>query len=282
MLGPSGSGKTTTLRLIGGFERPDAGRILLGGDGRDVAAAVRARRQHGVPGLRALPAHDGRGERRVRPEGQGRSAAAGGARGRGGARPRAAVGARRAQAGAALRRPAPARGARARARQRPAGAAPRRAARRPRPEAAPGDAGLPQGAAAGSRQDLRLRHARPGGGAGDERPHRRVQPGARRAGRLARRTSTSARRTEFVADFVGVSNIIERDGRRFTIRPEKIRMLEGQAPAGVSEEGASRRSCTSARSRATGSISTRAARSSSYVRISSRRLSRCSRSRDAP
>ena len=35
MLGPSGSGKTTTLRLIGGFERPDAGRILLGGD--DVA-----------------------------------------------------------------------------------------------------------------------------------------------------------------------------------------------------------------------------------------------------
>jgi putative spermidine/putrescine transport system ATP-binding protein len=31
MLGPSGSGKTTTLRLVAGFERPDAGRILLGG-----------------------------------------------------------------------------------------------------------------------------------------------------------------------------------------------------------------------------------------------------------
>jgi putative spermidine/putrescine transport system ATP-binding protein len=31
LLGPSGSGKTTTLRLIAGFERPDAGRILLGG-----------------------------------------------------------------------------------------------------------------------------------------------------------------------------------------------------------------------------------------------------------
>jgi putative spermidine/putrescine transport system ATP-binding protein len=31
MLGPSGSGKTTTLRLIAGFERPDAGRILLRG-----------------------------------------------------------------------------------------------------------------------------------------------------------------------------------------------------------------------------------------------------------
>ena len=36
MLGPSGSGKTTTLRMIAGFERPDAGAIEL--DGRDVAA----------------------------------------------------------------------------------------------------------------------------------------------------------------------------------------------------------------------------------------------------
>ncbi len=35
MLGPSGSGKTTTLRLIAGFEQPDSGQILLGGD--DVA-----------------------------------------------------------------------------------------------------------------------------------------------------------------------------------------------------------------------------------------------------
>ena len=31
MLGPSGSGKTTTLRLIAGFEQPDAGRVLLAG-----------------------------------------------------------------------------------------------------------------------------------------------------------------------------------------------------------------------------------------------------------
>jgi putative spermidine/putrescine transport system ATP-binding protein len=34
LLGPSGSGKTTLLRMIAGFERPDAGRIELGG--RDV------------------------------------------------------------------------------------------------------------------------------------------------------------------------------------------------------------------------------------------------------
>jgi putative spermidine/putrescine transport system ATP-binding protein len=36
MLGPSGSGKTTTLRLIAGFERPDSGSIELGGE--DVSA----------------------------------------------------------------------------------------------------------------------------------------------------------------------------------------------------------------------------------------------------
>ena len=32
LLGPSGSGKTTTLRMIAGFEQPDEGRILLGGE----------------------------------------------------------------------------------------------------------------------------------------------------------------------------------------------------------------------------------------------------------
>jgi putative spermidine/putrescine transport system ATP-binding protein len=35
MLGPSGSGKTTTLRMIAGFELPDSGTVELGG--RDVA-----------------------------------------------------------------------------------------------------------------------------------------------------------------------------------------------------------------------------------------------------
>ena len=37
MLGPSGCGKTTTLRMIGGFEYPDSGSILL--DGQDVTDA---------------------------------------------------------------------------------------------------------------------------------------------------------------------------------------------------------------------------------------------------
>jgi spermidine/putrescine transport system ATP-binding protein len=42
MLGPSGCGKTTTLRMIAGFETPDAGRILL--EGNDVSHVPPARR----------------------------------------------------------------------------------------------------------------------------------------------------------------------------------------------------------------------------------------------
>jgi putative spermidine/putrescine transport system ATP-binding protein len=37
--------------------------------------------------------------------------------------------------------------------------------------------------------------------------------------------------TDFVAGFIGISNLIERDGRHMTIRPEKIRLLaEGEEP----------------------------------------------------
>jgi putative spermidine/putrescine transport system ATP-binding protein len=46
--------------------------------------------------------------------------------------------------------------------------------------------------------------------------------------------------TEFVAGFVGVSNVLERDGRRFTVRPEKIRLLgehDEPAPGSISERG---------------------------------------------
>ena len=43
LLGPSGSGKTTTLRLLAGFETPDAGRVLVGGDDVTVVAPVSRR-----------------------------------------------------------------------------------------------------------------------------------------------------------------------------------------------------------------------------------------------
>jgi putative spermidine/putrescine transport system ATP-binding protein len=39
-------------------------------------------------------------------------------------------------------------------------------------------------------------------------------------------------RTEFVAGFIGTSNVLERDGRRFTVRPEKIHMLAEDAAEG--------------------------------------------------
>ena len=56
MLGPSGCGKTTTLRMIGGFEDPTEGRVLPRRRRRHRPAALQARRQHGLPVLRAVPA----------------------------------------------------------------------------------------------------------------------------------------------------------------------------------------------------------------------------------
>jgi putative spermidine/putrescine transport system ATP-binding protein len=44
--------------------------------------------------------------------------------------------------------------------------------------------------------------------------------------------------TEFVAGFIGISNVLEREGVRFVIRPEKLRILEPgeKAEAGMSVE----------------------------------------------
>src|SRR5437867_7265387 len=46
LLGPSGSGKTTVLRLLAGFETPDAGRIAIADE--DVTALPPARRRCGM------------------------------------------------------------------------------------------------------------------------------------------------------------------------------------------------------------------------------------------
>ena len=46
LLGPSGSGKTTTLRLLAGFESPDAGRVLV--DGEDVTGIEPVARRFGM------------------------------------------------------------------------------------------------------------------------------------------------------------------------------------------------------------------------------------------
>ncbi|MEO7986274.1 MAG: ABC transporter ATP-binding protein [Gemmatimonadales bacterium] len=46
LLGPSGSGKTTTLRLLAGFESPDAGRVIV--DGEDVTRVEPVARRFGM------------------------------------------------------------------------------------------------------------------------------------------------------------------------------------------------------------------------------------------
>ena len=193
MLGPSGSGKTTTLRLIAGFEKPDRGTIEL--DGQDVTALPPFERNVNTVfqdyalfphmtvagniayGLEVhAPCRARRSPRGCRRRcawcGSSRTASA---------------------AGAALRRPAPARRPGARHRQPAGGAAARRAARRARSQAPPGDAIRAQAHPGRGRHHLPLRHPRPGGSADDERPHRDLQSRPHRADRHARRRSTSGR-----------------------------------------------------------------------------------------
>ena len=226
MLGPSGSGKTTTLRMIAGFEDPSGGTIELAGEDvggvppydravntvfqdyalfphmtvgenvayglriAGVAKAERARRRDEALEMVRLP---GYGDRKP---------------------------------GRALRRPAPARRPGAGDRQPAPGAAARRAARRARPEAARADAGRAEGDPGRGRDHLRLRHPRPGRGADDERPDRRLQPGPDRAGQPAGRALRAARRPSSSPASSASPTCSSATARRFTIRPEKIQLLD--------------------------------------------------------
>ena len=67
LLGPSGCGKSTTLRMIAGFEEPDAGTHLDRRQGRHARAAQPARHRLHVPELRAVPASLGVRERGLWP-----------------------------------------------------------------------------------------------------------------------------------------------------------------------------------------------------------------------
>ena len=140
LLGPSGCGKTTLLRLLAGFEAPDAGRVLL--DGQDLAGVPPYRRPVNMMFQSyALFPHmtvAGNVAFGLKQDGLPKDEIA--------ARVEEMLalvqlsGFARAQAGPAFRRAAPARRARALARQAAEGAAARRAARRARPQAARGDA----------------------------------------------------------------------------------------------------------------------------------------------
>ena len=93
---------------------------------------------------------------------------------------------------AALRRPAPAHGARPRAGGRAARAAARRAVRRARREGPRRAARVAAAPARRGPRDDRARHARPGGGDGGRRPDRGDERRPHRAGRRARASSTSS------------------------------------------------------------------------------------------
>ena len=90
LLGPSGCGKTTTLRMIAGFERPSEGQILL--DGVDMAQTPPHKRNVNTvfQNYALFPHLTGRGERRVRPEVQERLEAGDARAGRAVARARGA------------------------------------------------------------------------------------------------------------------------------------------------------------------------------------------------
>ena len=156
------------LGLRAGAGRRDPGRRAR----YHAAVAGAPQHGHGVPVLCALAAHDDGAEPGLRAPAAARAARrarAARAGDRGAARPR---GPGRSPGDAAVRRPAPARGARPRARDQPANPAARRAALQPR-RAHPHDhAARDQGDPAAGRHHRDPRHPRPRGGDGDGGPDR--------------------------------------------------------------------------------------------------------------
>ena len=230
MLGPSGSGKTTTLRVIAGFERPDEGTVEL--RGKDVSAlppyardvntvfqdyalfphmTVQENVEYGLR-VRKVP----RGERRTR---AGEALALVRLEGYGARKPAQLSGGQRqrvALARAIVNRP------QALLLDEPLGAL---------------DLKL--------RQELQVELKRIQQELGitfvyvthdqEEALTMSDRLAVFNAGRIEQvgvpADVYEHPASEFIAGFVGVSNVLERGGRRFTVRPEKIRLLdEGEAP----------------------------------------------------
>jgi putative spermidine/putrescine transport system ATP-binding protein len=226
MLGPSGSGKTTTLRIVAGFEQPDAGRVELAGEdvtgrppyARDVNTVFQdyalfphmTVADNVAYGLRIRRV--AKGERRERVADALRMVRLDGYGGRkpsqlsGGQRQRVAL------ARAIVNRP------QVLLLDEPLGAL---------------DLKL--------REEMQVELKRIQGEVGitfvyvthdqEEALTMSDRLAVFNAGRIEQ-VGTPAEVYErpanaFVAGFVGVSNIVERDGRRIIIRPEKIRLLDG-------------------------------------------------------
>ena len=179
--------------MIAGFEQPDAGTIHV--DGRSLAEVAPHKRPVNTvfQSYALFPFLNVRGQRRLRPALPADHQAGDPPPRRGGARPRADGDVRQAQAAPAVGRPAAAGRARPGARPRAHGAAARRADGRPRREAPQAAADRAARPPARDRDDVRLRHPRPGGGADDVRPARGHAPGPRDAGRHAERGLLAAR-----------------------------------------------------------------------------------------
>jgi putative spermidine/putrescine transport system ATP-binding protein len=225
LLGPSGSGKTTTLRLVAGFEHPDGGRVELAGAdvtarppyARDVNTVFQdyalfphmTVRENVEYGLRVRKV--GRPERRARAD---EALAMVRLDGYGARKPAQLSGGQRqrvALARAIVNRP------RVLLLDEPLGAL---------------DLKL--------RQEMQVELKRIQGEVGitfvyvthdqEEALTMSDRLAVFNRGRIEQ-VGTPAEvyehpANEFVAGFVGVSNVVERDGRRFTIRPEKVRLLD--------------------------------------------------------
>jgi putative spermidine/putrescine transport system ATP-binding protein len=235
LLGPSGSGKTTCLRLIAGFEQPDAGTIEIHGEivagvppyERNVNTVfqdyalfphmtVAENVEYGLM-IRKVPA----AERRRR---AGEMLELVKLSGLGGRKPSQLSGGQRqrvALARALINRP------RVLLLDEPLGALDLKLREQMQVEL--------KALAAPGRHHLHLRDPRPGRGPVHERP----------AGRLGRIEQIDRPAqiyehpaTAFVAGFVGVSNVVDAElagrltgtARAFSIRPERIRLVDDAAP----------------------------------------------------
>ena len=173
-----------------------AATCMIDGQRVNDVPPVRARHRHGVPVLRALPAHDGRARTWASRCGSPACPKAERRRARSTRPPRILQlePAARPQAQGALGRPAPARRHRPRHRARAQGLPVRRAALQPRRRAARADAHRDRPAARRARRDHDLRHPRPGRGDDAGRQDRRAAAPAS-SSRSARRSSSTTTRT---------------------------------------------------------------------------------------
>jgi putative spermidine/putrescine transport system ATP-binding protein len=225
LLGPSGSGKTTTLRLIAGFERPDQGRIEL--HGRDVTRVAPYERDvNTVFQDYALFPHMTVGENvgyGLRVKGVGRRERA----------KRVAEALELVQLpGVAARKPIQLSGG-----QRQRIALARSLVNRPRVLLLDEPLGALD---LKLRQEMQVELKRIQQEVGltfvyvthdqEEALTMSDRLAVFNEGRIEQLGAPAdvyeRPATEFVAGFIGVSNVIERNGRRFTIRPEKIHMLD--------------------------------------------------------